>query len=603
MLSAFFKNDAFRGAIIDPKVFFATLAAALLFLAFILALVASHTLGLSRPLGSSLGSARYILLAASLASLIIIIVQQRFGIGSRLVFLALALTVLSVINAVDLTTQFHFSESILHVAGLIPAPEGDAATLATLWSVFEQYVSPSYVLLSLIFLAPVFVGFYLFGAYRLPILAPVILLATISVASFHILPSVASAIYSAKRLQKVDRADALIPLVGKPRFKPATIVLILNENTSYFSPSAQDNEISLRERIINLSGDPESWIDYSHAVTNSSSTDVSQPSIFTGAGTHESYAKLHKMPFLFDMAKARGYTTAFYTSQTLEWAKLARFFSAAKIDFQLSASTSGMPVINDLGVDDVEIMQRLGSFIRSRGEDDLFIVAGTNALHTPYQTDSQVPIPDTLKDRKQRGTYILEQAHKTVFDALRETGRLEDALIIVTADHGAPKSDEQRAIPRVENYLEETLRVPFLIHMPANLPPEMRRPLQANADSLVANVDIAPTLADTLGIRLTEGLSYIGYSLFKRIPESRLSVATSTNEWRRWPREAVALVRKHERFVCRSAARCTYDVVDGDGSQTIAQEADGYRRYLREGLDLPIVGEVIARTESPELSF
>jgi Sulfatase len=406
-------------------------------------------------------------------------------------------------------------------------------------------------------------------------------------------------------LRAVDRSNS-IRLVSNPRFRPRTIVLVLNENTSFFSPSSQDSKISLIDQLVTSSGGPNGWNVYKNAVTNASCTDVSHPSLFTGTGTHESLEKLHQMPFIFDIAKARGYQTVLYTSQTLEWANESIFLSGAKIDHLLSASMTGQPIINDIGIDDIYIMNRLKDFIREKADEDLFIVFGNNAMHTPYQHASEITFPPEVNDRRLRGLFVLESAHKMLFDVLRETGRFEDALIIVTADHGdqldlndtsPPALEAVPEIPRVENYEEEILRIPFLIKEPAGLPEEMSAGLRANQGALVSNLDIAPTLADMLGVGLNKDLEYAGNSLFKKIPDSRISVSTSTNEWRSWARTAIALARKQDRFTCNNEQLCVFHNASRvvDDAMTPSDREVKRLFYMNEALKFPIVAQNISR--------
>jgi hypothetical protein len=279
---------------------------------------------------------------------------------------------------------------------------------------------------------------------------------------------------------------------------------------------------------------------------------------------------------------------------------LSRFLSQAKIDYLLTASHTGLPLINDLGVDDIAVVKRLASLVLSApAQDNFFIATYLYALHTPYQDQGDLDIPPHIRDRRSRALYILETAHRILFDALRDSGRLRDALIIVTADHGAPlrAGSERLLIPRVENYAEETLRVPLLIRKPADLPADLAAGLQINTPQLVSNLDIAPTVADLLGVKLTGGLKYSGYSLLRKVPDDRLSVATSINEWRTWPRGAIALARKTDRFVCGHDRLCQYRSIlpAEDAAMTPFEKEAKYLMYMNEALKIPIVKQNISR--------
>lgn len=397
-------------------------------------------------------------------------------------------------------------------------------------------------------------------------------------------------------LRAADRSGHFSLAAEAPAF-PRTILLIVNESTSHDLPSSADPGLRLHEKLRELSGTPSEWFVPSNPVTNSSCTDVSLPSLLTGTGTHEGADKLHRMPFVFDFARARGYRTAFVTSATLNWAHFDSFFASARIDEHFNADVSGLPFANDISIDDAVPIVNLAHLIEEAREP-LFAVLYTNALHVPFQTESRIPIPPTLTDRRSRALHIVEAGHKHIFDALKRAGRYDDALILSVADHGERLEDplsHKWIVPRLENYSEPILRPLFMLKPPRDLSPAMLGALHRNADALVANIDIAPTLAHLLGVSLEGDLAYAGHSLFEEIPADRLAIATSTNEWRSWHRTGVALMRGRERLVCDSYGLCEY--YDADEGAAPAQDPAARKRrdgMMAEALDIPTLRENIA---------
>lgn len=347
-----------------------------------------------------------------------------------------------------------------------------------------------------------------------------------------------------------DRSDAY-RLDGPAPVLPRTILLVINESAGGFLPSSDGTE-SLADRIAALSGRPDEWVIPGNVVTNSSCTDISFPSILTGAGSHEGVEALHRLPFVFDLAKARGYRTALLMSSVLKWLNVDRFLSAAPIDELYSAETSGRPIINDLGIDDAFTVRRFEAML-DKEQGPVFAVIFLNALHVPFQADSAFPLDAGLRDRRARALTVTEQAHRHLFEVLRRSGRFDDALIFSIGDHGelpGLQDHPQATIPRLENLNDWVLRPLFLLKPPRGLPPEMAAALNRNVESLIANVDIAPSLAHLLGATLSDGLTYTGHSLFEPIPADRVAVATNANEWRPWDGRAVALARGRERLIC-----------------------------------------------------
>jgi hypothetical protein len=377
-----------------------------------------------------------------------------------------------------------------------------------------------------------------------------------------------------------------------PIVLPTTILLIINESTGGFFKSAQNNALSLATRIQNIADrDSNNWLQFKYAVTNGPLTDVSLPSIMTGSGSYEGYRKIHHLPFLWNLAKARGYETAYFTSQILHWAHFDNFFRFAQIDHIFSAETWHLPLMNDFGIDDIIMAKQAAQYIlHSSPDKKIFLVIFTNALHYPYQEKSSLKIPATITSRHSKATYILEETHRLIFDALVKSSRYQQSLIIVNADHGEDIF-KTRNIPRGDGgQYEEILRIPFLMHFPANLSAKIKKTLRSNTQRLVSNLDIAPTLADILGLRLPNQYNYSGYSLLKKIPGNRLSICMSTNEWRRWPRMGLTLARGSDRFICMSKKSCSYYNLNIDPNEkNPIHIGSKYTTYLNEAMAIPIL--------------
>jgi|GEM_PF-6865595 len=385
-------------------------------------------------------------------------------------------------------------------------------------------------------------------------------------------------------------------VADSPRYLPQTILLIINESAGDVLQSSDPAAGPLRNQLRALSGHPQDWFVPTNVVTNSSCTDVSIPSILTGSGAHESVEKLHEMPFLFDMAKSMGYETSFFTSSVFNWANFEKFFASAPIDVKFTAESTDKPFVNDMCIDDMYAVTALREHLQTaRGPQ--FVVLYINALHVPYQSESILPIPDHLQDRRSRAVYLIESAHRLIFETLHAVDRFGDALIFSIGDHGET-ADQARSIAspylRLDNYCDAVLRPLFLVKPPRNLPAAMKRVLHANLHSLIANVDIAPTIAELLSIQLTNGHAYVGQSLFARIPASRLAISINTNEWRSWSRTAVAMARGTSRLVFDSQLGCEYF----DSSEVPLSDrttSDRKSALLAEAYRMPILRENLAR--------
>ena len=89
-----------------------------------------------------------------------------------------------------------------------------------------------------------------------------------------------------------------------------------------------------------------------------------------------------------------------------------------------------------------------------------------------------------------------EQSVQPLLAALKETGRYDNTLIIVTADHGEALYEHQ-TYAHAEDWLwEEVVHVPLIVKFPKS----MRPPALGNeVTELTSSVDLLPALAGLLG--------------------------------------------------------------------------------------------------------
>ena len=89
----------------------------------------------------------------------------------------------------------------------------------------------------------------------------------------------------------------------------------------------------------------------------------------------------------------------------------------------------------------------------------------------------------------------VDDAVGRILRALRDTGRMQDTLIVFTSDNGFTWGEHGLGNYKVVPY-EESIRVPFIVRYDGRLP--------ANTvdERLVANIDIAPTVMEAAGMAL-----------------------------------------------------------------------------------------------------
>ena len=112
-----------------------------------------------------------------------------------------------------------------------------------------------------------------------------------------------------------------------------------------------------------------------------------------------------------------------------------------------------------------------------------------------------------LADRYDGGLAYLDQQLGALFDALAARGRLDDTLVVVTADHGEVFDEHpEQWFAHDPHLYDENLHVPLFVRLPGAEQAGRRVP------ALVSGVDVAPTLLELAGLA-GDGLGASGRSL------------------------------------------------------------------------------------------
>lgn len=377
-------------------------------------------------------------------------------------------------------------------------------------------------------------------------------------------------------LQKVPRRLPSLAHVQEPWAR--TIVVVVNESWGTTGAAFVDNTPDGLPLLHGRLRSDSDWAVFPHAFTNATSTDVSMPSIFTGSRTDDSWERLHAWPFPWDIAHARGYRTAYVTSQRLKWQNLESFLFPSGIDEKWSMENLGAPVVNDAGIDDMVSARKVSRILRDTPRDKpLFLVWNTNSLHGPFQEKSEFVATDSVRmpGRWFKALRILDVATDTVLSALKASGRMEDALVLMTGDHGEIEEPHHRPA-RIYNYYDEIVRIPFLVHFPAawrQQRPQAVAALRTNQRRNVQNLDIAPTLAVALGLRAdrkNDSLfgAWKGTPLVDPVDSLREIMVLSANEIHTGNREGFGLIQGSRRLVLTNLEGLRLFDIRGDSLQT-----------------------------------
>ena len=104
---------------------------------------------------------------------------------------------------------------------------------------------------------------------------------------------------------------------------------------------------------------------------------------------------------------------------------------------------------------------------------------------------------DALRLGQYRSLRAVDRAAGRLLDALEDTGRLDDALVIFTSDNGVLWGEHRWV--RKEVPYEEAIRVPLVIRAD-----RLVSAAGSTDPHLVANIDLAPTIASAAGVPLPD---------------------------------------------------------------------------------------------------
>lgn len=303
----------------------------------------------------------------------------------------------------------------------------------------------------------------------------------------------------------------------------------------------------------------EEFFVFPRAVTNSSNTSVSIPTLLLGLPPDADVDAFHRAPSLWSFAGAAGYRTFLLSAQSFRYANLDLFLLSDPPDSYWTAE-QGADLVNGGGMDDEVFLERVLEQLRGAApqSEPFFGVVQFNATHYPFlhkpQLDPELEI-DTRLGRYDNAVRLLDGLVVRLFEQLAELGVLENTVVLMTSDHG--ENHGVHRTHRTQSYYEEVAGIPFILHFPLGeqgADPERSRILRANLEHRVQNLDVFPTLLDVMGIpddgaftELREPLG--GQSLFEPIDPDRVLVSRNVVPIRIWSNEGFGLTRGNQRYI------------------------------------------------------
>ncbi|MFV0337175.1 MAG: LTA synthase family protein [Chthoniobacterales bacterium] len=372
---------------------------------------------------------------------------------------------------------------------------------------------------------------------------------------------------------------AVAPPTDNKKFTP-NVLLFANESLgrrigglSFYG----DNTDAMPFLSSLIKSKPHDFFIFKNALSNSTATDVSLPSLFTGIGPELSAQDLFQAPLLWDWLKAANpdYKTVFGSPVVFSWSHLNQILGFSEVDEVYTSEELPGEFINDLGIDEAIAARKFAQTLGEIPNEQHFVAAYfSNALHNPFQTESLffngVAPGDT---RFHKALHIVDAAFKEIWIALETSGKLDDTIIIITGDHGEMDVPTQHG-HRLYSFYEEYWGVTFIIIIPEALqrkiPSEKIEALRNNQKKLISNLDIIPSLADLFSLENTNQLNVKalgGASLFKELSEDRFVIGLSTNDIRSWTQEGFGIARGNKRLIYNNVSGIFYYDLSADPEQ------------------------------------
>lgn len=303
-----------------------------------------------------------------------------------------------------------------------------------------------------------------------------------------------------------------------------------------------------------------SFIKFDNFYASAGATDVAMPSILTGYAPFQDFDKFANFPFLWDWAKSANYKTFFVSSQSYNWGNFLNYFFRPGPDQWFTADRLNFPNVNDYGIDDKHSMDKFTSLISTtHAKDKFFAIYNSNALHDPFQKQSDFYVLPKMKSNYLKASRILDNTFKSFYNEMKNQGKLENTIIMITGDHGETDSLIHKSNHRLFNFYNEIVKIPFVFVVPEkvkNENPSIFNNLKDNQNKIYSNYDLAPTIFDLLqfdknfNVNFTK--NWIGKSILDTNSNQRYVISLNTNDIRQWDPEGFGIHDNQFDLVCNT---------------------------------------------------
>jgi arylsulfatase A-like enzyme len=268
----------------------------------------------------------------------------------------------------------------------------------------------------------------------------------------------------------------------------------------------------------------------------STHSDYADPSIYSSlyplrSRRHHYYQASDPWPkaLVYDVVKTAGYATAHISSQSERWGCMDQFFASPNLDYFLDAETGDGPKFTPkkdpgvyqevqagmLGAGYLQDGYTVGVAVdwikkQARGQPFYLNVTLENS-HFPYDLAADTPRPfqpcalpadihflnypveavPVVRNAYYNAIHECDRQLGRLVQALRETGRLDNTILVVTGDNGEA-FHENGSVGHAMEPTEPEVRVACVIHAPGRLKP-------GTDDYPTQHIDLVPTALGLMG--------------------------------------------------------------------------------------------------------
>ena len=310
-----------------------------------------------------------------------------------------------------------------------------------------------------------------------------------------------------------DRRDPepVPPLAARPA-RPRNVLLILEEAQRFdVTCTAYDPACARATRASNAAAPAR--LPLLAMRSNSSATAISLAVLLSGVRPTERREVLLGAPLTFEIARAAGLRTAYWTSQHLVFGNSRLFVQDLPLDDTAHAADLDWAADLFAGAPDALLADHV---IRrwDRLAEPFFAVVHLSSIHAPrvvdpahapFQpaADSAQPRPDDERYQRfyQNAVYLSDLAVARVIERVRGSAKGARTVIVFTSDHGESYREHGQQSDHAASLHEEEIRVPAWIDAPpGTLSPEEEASVRGKRDAPLFHLDLAATLLDLLGV-------------------------------------------------------------------------------------------------------